>query len=87
MPFLLQVKEAKMRSFVVPGQTLTTEAKLIHNGSGFSVISGAISSAGKKVADAEIRYRVVPFPNEHFRSQMFETARRIQVPEEYLHAA
>src|ERR1700761_4501913 len=28
MPFLAQVKEAKMRSFVVPGQALRTEARL-----------------------------------------------------------
>ena len=27
MPFLVQVKEAKMRAFVVPGQSLTAEAK------------------------------------------------------------
>jgi 3-hydroxyacyl-[acyl-carrier-protein] dehydratase len=87
MPFLLQVKEAKMRSFVAPGQRLETEARLIHDGSGYAVIEGTISSEGKKVAEAEIRYRVVPFPNETLRSQMLETARRIGVAEEYLHAA
>ncbi len=87
MPFLLQVKEAKMRSFVVPGQHLETEARLIHDGSGDAVIEGSITSDGKKVADAEIRYRVVPFPNETLRAQMLETARRIEVPEAYFHAA
>lgn len=87
MPFLLQVKEAKMRSFVLPGQRLETEARLIHDGSGYAVIEGSISSEGKKVADAEIRYRVVPFPNETLRAQMLETARRIEVPEIFLNAA
>src|SRR6185437_10666777 len=37
MPFLAQVKEAKMRAFVVPGQTLQTEARLLHDGSGYAV--------------------------------------------------
>src|ERR1700748_3914670 len=50
MPFLAQVKEAKMRAFVVPGQTLQTEARLLHDGSGYAVVAGSISSAGRKVA-------------------------------------
>ncbi len=87
MPFLLQVKEAKMRNFVSPGQRLETEARLIHDGSGYAVIEGSISSNGKKVCDAEIRYRVVPFPNDTLRAQMLETARRIGVAEEYFEHA
>ena len=84
MPFLVQVKEAKMRAFVVPGQSLTAEARLLHDGSGYAVVAGSITSEGRKVADAEITYRVVPFPNETLRAQMLETARRIAVPEAYL---
>jgi 3-hydroxyacyl-[acyl-carrier-protein] dehydratase len=84
MPFLAQAKDAKMRAFVVPGQMLTTEARLLHDGSGYAVIAGSISSEGRKVADAQITYRVVPFPNEILRAQMLETARRIAVPEAFL---
>ena len=84
MPFLVQVKEAKMRAFVVPGQSLTAEARLLHDGSGYAVVAGSITSEGRKVADAEITYRMVPFPNETLRAQMLETARRIAVPEAYL---
>lgn len=84
MPFLAQVEQAKMRNFVSPGQKLETTAKLIHDGSGYAVIEGSIASNGKKVCDAEIRYRVVPFPTDGFKAQMFETARRIGVAEEYL---
>jgi 3-hydroxyacyl-[acyl-carrier-protein] dehydratase len=84
MPFLVQVKEAKMRAFVVPGQRLTAEARLLHDGSGYAVVTGSISSEGRKVADAEITYRVVPFPNETLRAQMLGTARRIAVPEAFL---
>jgi len=86
MPFLAQVREAKMRSFVTPGQKLEAEARLTHDGSGYAVVEASIAAAGKKVADAEIRYRVVPFPNETLRAQMLETARRIGVPETYFHA-
>jgi len=85
MPFLAQVKEAKLRAFVVPGQALQAEARLIHDGSGYAMVTGSITADGKKVADAEITYRVVPFPNEVLRAQMLETARRVAVPESYLH--
>lgn len=84
MPFLAQVKEAKMRAFVVPGQVLQTSARLLHDGSGYAVVSGSITSGARKVADAEITYRVVPFPNETLRAQMLETARRVAVPEAFL---
>ena len=86
MPFLAQVKEAKLRAFVVPGQALQSEARLLHDGSGYSVVAGSIRSEGRKIADAEITYRVVPFPNETLRSEMLETARRVAVPEAYLNA-
>jgi 3-hydroxyacyl-[acyl-carrier-protein] dehydratase len=84
MPFLAQVKEAKLRTFVVPGQTLEAEARLLHDGSGYAVVAGSISADGKRVADAEITYRVVPFPNETLRAEMLATARRVAVPEAYL---
>ena len=32
MPFLMQVEKAKMRSFVGPGDSLTVEATLLHEG-------------------------------------------------------
>ena len=85
MAFLAQVKEAKLRAFVAPGQELVTEARLLHDGSGYAMMEGRITSAGKAVASAEITYRVVPFPNETLRTQMLATARRVGVPEEFLH--
>ena len=42
---------------------------------------------GKKVAEAEIRYGVAPFPNDTLRNAMLDTARRVGVPEDLLHAA
>ena len=87
MPFLVQVKAAKLRAFVVPGQMLEAEASLMHDGSGFAVVEGRIQSDGKSVAEAEITYRVVPFPNETLRDEMLKTARRIGVPEAFFDAA
>jgi 3-hydroxyacyl-[acyl-carrier-protein] dehydratase len=86
MPFLVQVKEAKLRAFVVPGQALEAEATLLHDGSGYAVVEARLTSGGKPVAGAEITYRVVPFPNETLRGEMLKTARRIGVPEAFLDA-
>lgn len=85
MPFLAQVKGAKMRNFVVPGDALQTEAELLHDGSGYAVAKGRITGQGKRIADAELVYRVVPFPNDILREQMLAAARRVGVPEIYLH--
>jgi 3-hydroxyacyl-[acyl-carrier-protein] dehydratase len=87
MPFLMQVEKAKMRAFVTPGQALEVEATLLHEGSGYAVVKAAITAGGKKVTEAEIRYGVVPFPNETLKAAMLETARRVGLPEEFIHDA
>jgi 3-hydroxyacyl-[acyl-carrier-protein] dehydratase len=80
MAFLAQVREAKLRSFVSPGQALIAEARLVHDGSGYAVASGRISSEDKAIAEAELTYRLLPFPNPDLRERMLATARRIAVP-------
>jgi 3-hydroxyacyl-[acyl-carrier-protein] dehydratase len=87
MPFLMQVEKAKMRTFVAPGQALEVEATLLHEGSGYAVVSARIAAGGKKVTEAEIRYGVVPFPNDALRAAMLETACRIGLPEELQNGA
>lgn len=84
MAFLAQVREAKLRSFVTPGQQLAAEARLVQDGSGYAVVTGRIESAGRKVAEAEIRYGLAPFPNETLRTRMLDMARRVAVPEALL---
>src|SRR5258707_4889046 len=49
MPFLAAFKEAKLRTFVLPGQTLTVSAKLEHEGSGFTVAQSQLAVAGNRV--------------------------------------
>jgi 3-hydroxyacyl-[acyl-carrier-protein] dehydratase len=87
MPFLMQVEKAKMRNFVAPGATLEVEAALLHEGSGYAVVKASITAGGKKVTEAEVRYGVVPFPNEALRAAMLETARRVGLPEELQNGA
>src|ERR1700680_1199848 len=43
MPFLAAVREAKLRTFVSPGQMLSITASLIHDGSGFAVTRAAVT--------------------------------------------
>ncbi|WP_104664295.1 3-hydroxyacyl-ACP dehydratase FabZ family protein [Ensifer adhaerens] len=61
MPFLMSVDGAKMRTFVEPNAELEIEAFLEHEGSGFSVTKAKITSAGKKVCDAQLKLRTMPF--------------------------
>ena len=61
MPFLMSVDSAKMRTFVEPGAVLDIEAELEHDGSGFAVTKAKITSAGKKVCDAQLKLRTMPF--------------------------
>jgi 3-hydroxyacyl-[acyl-carrier-protein] dehydratase len=80
MPFLAAVKGAKLRRFVTPGEKLMLEAELLHEGSGFSVTSARINVDTKRICDAELTFRIMPFPSPEFLSQMTATAQRIEMP-------
>src|SRR5258708_12651991 len=80
MPFLAIVKEAKMRGFVSPGQLLTIEAKVEHEGSGFAVTK-AKGRVGKDLkCSAEITFGLAPFPDPAFRVPMDAMATKIGFP-------
>ncbi len=87
MAFLAKVSEAKMRSFLTPGQAIRVEATQDHDGSGYAVLSGRIRADGKLVAEATITYRILNFPNPALREGLFAVARRIGVPPELMHDA
>jgi 3-hydroxyacyl-[acyl-carrier-protein] dehydratase len=80
MPFLAAFKEAKLRTFVTPGQTLTVSAQIAHEGSGFSVTSAEIEISGKRICNADITFRLVQFPSPQFRAGMEEVATAIGFP-------
>jgi 3-hydroxyacyl-[acyl-carrier-protein] dehydratase len=82
MPFLAMVKEAKMRSFATPGELLTVEASVLHEGSGFAVTEAKVSVGGRPRCNATITFRHIPFPNPDLRGHMDAVARRIGFPEE-----
>src|ERR1019366_1794491 len=67
MPFLAAFNQAKLRSFVKPGDTLELTAALAHEGSGFARTTAEIRNGGKLACNAEITFRVVEFPNPKFR--------------------
>jgi 3-hydroxyacyl-[acyl-carrier-protein] dehydratase len=84
MPFFAAVKEAKLRSFVTPGQELMLSANLVHQGSGFAVTRAQIHVGEKLVSNAEITFRLVEFPSPEFRASMQSMASVIEFPTEAL---
>jgi len=85
MPFLAAVKEAKLRTFVTPGQALTLSAKIAHEGSGFAMTEASVAVEGKTVCNAELTFRVVDFPKGEFLDNMLAVAKRISFPLEAVH--
>jgi 3-hydroxyacyl-[acyl-carrier-protein] dehydratase len=85
MPFLAAVKEAKMRSFVTPGETLKIEASIVHEGSGFAMTSAKVSVNGDLRCNATLTFRHVPFPNADLRGHMEVMAKRIGFPQQAIH--
>lgn len=77
MPFLAAVKEAKLRTFVTPGQALTVSAKIMHEGSGFAMTEAEIAVDGKPVCNADLTFRIVDFPKGEFLENMHAVAKRI----------
>lgn len=77
MPFLASVKEAKFRTFVGPGAPLAITARRIHDGSGYAVATARIDSAGKRICDAELTLRTMPFPAPDLEAAMRQRAAAI----------
>jgi 3-hydroxyacyl-[acyl-carrier-protein] dehydratase len=82
MPFLAAIKEAKLRTFVSPGDRLSLSAKLIHDGSGYAITEAEGRVDDKVVCDATITFRIMPFPNAEFRTSMQQVAERLAFPME-----
>jgi 3-hydroxyacyl-[acyl-carrier-protein] dehydratase len=82
MPFLAAVKEAKMRSFVSPGDLLRVEAGIVHEGSGYAMTSAKIRVGGELRCNATITFGIIPFPNPELRGHMDAEAKRIGFPQQ-----
>jgi 3-hydroxyacyl-[acyl-carrier-protein] dehydratase len=82
MPFLAAVKEAKMRGFVSPGDLLTIEASIVHEGSGYAMTEAKVRVGGKLRCNATIMFSHIPFPNPDLRGHMDAMAKRIGFPQQ-----
>src|SRR6202795_562326 len=82
MPFLAIVKEARMRGFVSPGDLLTIEAKVEHEGSGFAVTSAKVRVGKELKCSADLTFRHIPFPNPDLRGHMDAMAHKLGFPQQ-----
>ncbi|MEP1207349.1 MAG: 3-hydroxyacyl-ACP dehydratase FabZ family protein [Rhizobiaceae bacterium] len=84
MPFLVGVKQGKLRTFVEPKTELDVEARIEHDGSGFAVTTASIKSDGKKICDAQLTLKTMPFPDASFAEMIVNRARQLNCPEHLL---
>ena len=80
MPILAGVKEGKFRTTVFPGDLLEFEGRLVHEGSGYAVGEFKGLRNSKVVCDAQLTYRMMPYPSPQFRQALWEWAERLNFP-------
>jgi 3-hydroxyacyl-[acyl-carrier-protein] dehydratase len=69
MPVLIGVDKARVRGMVKPGASLAAEGRLVQEGAGYVAAEGHLTLEGKRVAEAEIRLGMLPFPSEFLRGE------------------
>lgn len=84
MPFFANAKEANFRAFVTPGSDLTVHAARIHDGAGYAVVDTQIVCDGKRVSDARLTMRNVPFPSIALQQHVRREGARLGFLEEVL---
>jgi 3-hydroxyacyl-[acyl-carrier-protein] dehydratase len=87
IPFLAAVKSAKVRRPVSPGDELLVEARLLHEGSGFTVARSEIRVGQKQVCEAELTHRTMPFPDPKVRAFVEGVATHVGLPSGVLSGA
>jgi len=75
MTFLAAVKEAKLRSFVLPETALIVTSEIEHDGAGYTMSKTAITADGKKICNARLTHRTLPFENDDLKGHVLERAR------------
>ena len=85
MPFLASVKEAKFRSFVTPGTTLSDHGEAGARGLRLRGDRGrGRAPRASRLQRQPVVPASMPFPNPDFRAQMEELADRLAFPMEAL---
>ncbi|PIT05339.1 3-hydroxyacyl-ACP dehydratase [Bradyrhizobium nitroreducens] len=82
MPILAAVKEAKVRGSVFPGDLMSIEASLTHEGSGYAMTEAKIRVGGKIRANSSLTFTLIPFPNADMRGYMAKVAERVGFPQQ-----
>ena len=82
MPILAAVKEAKVRGSVFPGDLMTLEASVAHEGSGYAMTEAKIRVGGKLRANSTLTFTLIPFPNSDMRGYMDAVAKRVGFPQQ-----
>jgi 3-hydroxyacyl-[acyl-carrier-protein] dehydratase len=77
MPFFASAKEANFRSFVRPAATLEVTATIVHEGSGYAVTQATIIEGEKRIADAKLTMRSVPFSSPALQTHVLSEGRRL----------
>jgi 3-hydroxyacyl-[acyl-carrier-protein] dehydratase len=80
MPFLMAVDKARFRTFVEPQANLQITARLDVLGSGYAATKASIRVDGKAVCDADLRFKIMPFP-ESMDQLMREKAAKMGLEE------
>src|ERR1700722_3264057 len=82
MPIRAAVKDAKMRGFVSPGEVLTIEANILHEGSGYAMTEARVKVGVKLGSNATITLTLTPFPSPEMRGHIDAVARRVGFPQQ-----
>ena len=82
MPILAAVKEAKVRGSVFPGDLMTLEASVVHEGSGYAMTEAKIRVGSKLRANSTLTFTLIPFPNSDMRGYMDAVAARVGFPQQ-----
>jgi 3-hydroxyacyl-[acyl-carrier-protein] dehydratase len=82
MPILAAVKEAKVRGSVFPGDLISIEASVTHEGSGYAMTEAKIRVGGKLRANSTLTFTLIPFPNPDMRGHMDAVAKRVGFPQQ-----
>ena len=69
-----------MRGFVNPGDLLTIDAGIVHEGSGYAITEAKVRVGGELRCNATITFRHIPFPHPDLRGYMDAVAKRIGFP-------
>ena len=80
MPFLVGVKEGKLRTFVEPETELQIEAKIEHDGSGFAMTNAELKSGGKRISNSQLTFKTMEFPDAKFAKMISDRAGEIGMP-------